>query len=207
MARARTKILVAGCATAIVAAAVIVVAGQFLVFWLAAESGGLTEFEHTDGALVITGHLNNNTLEDLQETIAAHPDVHTLILLDVPGSVGDESVIDLFYWVNDRGLATHIPADGHVASGGTDLFLAGAERTIEPGARLGVHSWQQISGRTEGDDREAPEHQTYLDLYQHVGIPEDFYWFTLQAAPPDDMYYLTSHEIDTFNLLTGDPDE
>ena len=43
--------------------------------------------------------------------------------------------------IRNRGIATHIAKDGMVASGGTDMFLAGAKRTIEIGAKLGVHSW------------------------------------------------------------------
>ena len=43
--------------------------------------------------------------------------------------------------VRNRGIATHLPADGEIASGGVDFFLAGVKRTAEAGAKIGVHSW------------------------------------------------------------------
>lgn len=37
-------------------------------------------------------------------------------------------------------LNSNIKPNGRVASGGTDFFLAGQKRVVEPGGKLGIHS-------------------------------------------------------------------
>ena len=49
---------------------------------------------------------------------------------------------------------------------------------------------------------DSAEHDLFLDLYADLGIPADFYWFTLSAAPADGMHYMSEEEILRFNLLT-----
>ena len=60
---------------------------------------------------------------------------------NVQGSVDDEANIAAARLVRERGLNTLIPGSGMIASGGTDFFLAGVKRTVQPGAKIGVHSW------------------------------------------------------------------
>lgn len=35
-----------------------------------------------------------------------------------------------------------------------------------------------------------------------MSIPEDFYWFTIQAAPASDIYNMTHEEMYEYKLLT-----
>ncbi|WP_052056445.1 hypothetical protein [Colwellia psychrerythraea] len=93
--------------------------------------------------------------------------------------------------------------DGMVASGGTDMFLAGVNRTIEAGARLGVHSWSDGSGKVALDyPRDHQEHIKYLDYYSVMGIPADFYWYTLEAASAENIHWMTAQEIAQYGILT-----
>lgn len=100
-------------------------------------------------------------------------------------------------------MITYLPAQGEIASGGTDLFLAGVRRIVERGARIGVHSWS-IDGADTGDTlaRDHPEHEVYLSYYRDVGIAEDFYWYTLQAAPPEDIHWMTEEEMALYVIYT-----
>jgi len=125
----------------------------------------------------------------------SHPQVRRLILFYVPGSANDVIMTEGAKLVYDLKLSTCIPSDGSVASGGTDLFAAGYNRYATPGAEIGIHSW-------EGDDvvgsdvpRDDPEHDRFLDLYDHVCIPRDFYWETLSYGLP--MHYISEEEIDS----------
>ena len=102
-----------------------------------------------------------------------------------------------------HGFNTHVPADGEIASGGVDFFLSGVERTVDTGALLGVHSWAAGDGTTGADvPRDDPQHQLYLDYYAEMGIPAEFYWFTLEAAPAEDIHPMTEAEIEKYGLLT-----
>jgi len=47
-----------------------------------------------------------------------------------------------------------------------------------------------------------PEHDLYLDYYADIGISEDFYWFTLDAAPANSIHWMTAEEMDRYGMLT-----
>ncbi len=182
-------------------------AGALLVAGLAACSFVSNAFPTTqftaDGSdVLVEGTLNAHTLEQFQEFMVDHPETERLVLLDVPGSVDDETNLQFGHLVRDLGLDTYLTADSEVHSGGTDLFLAGVERVMERGAIIGVHTWAE--GRHEGVDfpREDPVHDSYVDYTSRMLGAADFYWFTLEAASIDDSHELSEREIKRFGLLT-----
>lgn len=153
--------------------------------------------------LYISGEVFRNDLSKFKSVMSDNPGVKTLVLMDIPGSADDDTNLKIIALIRQMGLNTYLTKKSHVASGGTDLFLGGVNRIMERGARIGVHSWSD--GRNDGADfpDESSEHDMFLDLYQSIGISEDFYWFTLDAAPADDMHYMTEAEIAEFGLLTA----
>ena len=125
------------------------------------------------------------------------------MLTSVPGSADDEGNLELGRMLRGAGVTTYLPAQALVASGGTDLFLSGAKRIMERGAMVGVHSWADGDGTVGGKiPRDNPAHQMYLDYYREMGIPEDFYWFTLQAAPPEGIHWMTEAELQDYAIYT-----
>jgi hypothetical protein len=96
-------------------------------------------------------------------------------------------------------------SDAEIASGAVDFFLAGIKRTRESGSLIGVHSW--ASGRQEaadfpvGHENQLP----YIDYYVEMGFSQEdaeaFYYFTINAAPAADIYWMTDAEIDQYKLL------
>jgi len=42
----------------------------------------------------------------------------------------------------------------------------------------------------------------FLDFYREMEIPEEFYWFTLEAAPPQRIHWMSDEEIMHFGLVT-----
>ena len=107
--------------------------------------------------------------------------------------------------VRAANLATHVPADGDINSGAVDLFTAGAARTAEPGAILGVHAWCCEGELSAGElPRGSRAHGAQLTYFREMlgPIGEDFYFFTLDAAPFDDIHPMTPDEMDRFGLLT-----
>lgn len=163
----------------------------------------LTELR-VDGDLLYMAHeINSRTLDQFHRVMEASPEIETLVLTVVPGSVDDEINLQLGLEVHRRGLATHVPSGGLIASGGVDLFLAGVERTIEKGAFVGVHSWAAGGGRTGADlPRDHKSHRLYLDYYQAIDIPADFYWFTLESAPAGDMHWVSAEELERHGMIT-----
>ena len=160
------------------------------------------EFEVEGDVAVMRGVIGPSTPRVVHSLLREHPDLETIVMADVPGSMDDHANLRAARMVRERGLATHVPAGGEVASGGTDFFLAGVRRTAAEGARFGVHSWGGPGVDGAEVPRDDPEHAKYLEYYREMGIPEAFYWYTLEAAPADDIHWMTGEELELYEVLT-----
>ena len=170
---------------------------------LALNSIPTTEFTVDGSRLLMRGEINARTLEQFEAIYAANPGIKTLVELDVPGSVDDDTMIALAYRIRELGLNTHLTANSVVQSGGVDLFLAGVQRTMEPGAKIGVHSWSDGSRDAWEYRREAPEHEENRRYVEQMLGDDAFYWFTIYAATANDIHMMNDAEIRKYGLLTG----
>lgn len=151
----------------------------------------------------MSGVIGSSTPDAVQALLDDHPGVSTIVMLDVPGSGDDESNLEAARLVRAAGLAAHVPADGVIASGGVDFYLAGVRRTYVDGAEFGVHSWAAddgVSGADLPDD--DPQHDLFIDYYDEIGVDEGFYWFTLDAAPAESIHVMTDAELAEFDIGT-----
>lgn len=161
-----------------------------------------TKFEVKENAILMNGEINSKTFADLKKVVSENPKIKKIILKDVPGSLDDESNLKMMNWVREKGFVTHLEKDSHVASGGADFFLAGVERTMEKGAKIGVHSW--TDGEVEAKDlpKDHKLHQGYVKYTKKMLGTDDFYWFTINVAGANEIYYMTKEDIDNYKLLT-----
>lgn len=161
-------------------------------------------FEVSGTDAIMRGVIDSQAIAAVRNLIAEHPEVTRIVLQDVPGSLNDNANLRASRLVREAGLNTHVPADGVIASGGVDFFCAGVQRSAEvaAGARLGVHSWGTEEYRGDRVPRDDPAHQSYLDYYAEMGIPASFYWFTLEAAPPEGVHWMSTEEVDRYMLTT-----
>ena len=183
-----------------------------LVFGLVLIAGSCgvsgTEIAPQGDAFEITGEIDVSTRRELERALAADPSNREIRLTWVPGSVGDERALhEMGAFVRGQGLTTVVPSHGLVASGGTDMLVMGAQRVVEPGACIGVHSWyNSVFGRQTLSaaelPRDDPEHDLYLDFYDAMGISQSFYWFTISVAGPDEAHWMSPEEINGFGLST-----
>lgn len=155
----------------------------------------------TKDTLFMKGVIYSNTLKDIKGVLDENPQVTTLVMQEVPGSIDDEINLLASREIRKRNINTYIPKDGMVASGGTDMFLAGALRNAHKSAKIGVHSWSD--GEKGGNEypKNDSSHKKYLDYYKEMGIPTDFYWYTLDAADADNIHNMTVEEIKKYNIL------
>ncbi|MCW7553684.1 hypothetical protein NX722_13805 [Endozoicomonas gorgoniicola] len=160
-------------------------------------------FTVSDDTLIMNGVIDSNVKSKLQKALNASPKITSIVMENVEGSVDDEANLEAARLVRNHKLNTVIPSNGLVASGGTDFFLSGTNRTAQKGAKIGVHSW---AGEGIEDPVKLPrnhiEHQKYLRYYKEMGIPDEFYWYTLESAPSNDMHWMTSSEIKKYNITT-----
>ena len=90
----------------------------------------------------------------------------------------------IWSWVSCyANYTTYLPSGGVVASGGTDLLLAGVLRIVERGAKIGVHNWSDGSATGDTIARDAEAHRVYLDYYRELAIDQAFYGVPLVHAP------------------------
>lgn len=181
------------------------------------EPDGDTDIAEDNACLIVKGDtatmygiLGATSPALIEKLHRNHPNVTKIVMQDVPGSEDDEKALLADELVRKYKYHTHVPKDGHVASGGTDMFTAGLIRTIETGAKLGVHSWAEsddqgnaIAGSSY--PKSSLKHKPYHDFYKLMNIHVDFYWFTMNAAPADGIHYMTVAEMQKYNLLTSDP--
>jgi len=153
------------------------------------------------------GVIDHTTPGVVQALVDEHPEVTRIVMVDVPGSDDDPANLKASRLVREHGLETVVPSNGVIASGGVDFFTAGKTRVVEPCGKLGVHSWDEdgpdggiILGNEVPRDHEI--HAMFLEFYREMGIPGDFYWFTLEAAPPQRIHWMSDEEIVLYGLVT-----
>ncbi len=169
-------------------------------------------FDVSGEVAVMTGSIGADFVHRVCDLTSDAPAVAEVEMFDVPGSStpGNETLAGGLV-LRAAGMDTFLPADGRVESGGVDFFLAGEQRTVQDGGCLGVHSTEIDvgDGPVAAADlpRDDPEHQPFLEYFAALGIPTEFYWFTLEAAPPDGIHYLTPQEMVRFDVVTSAPPE
>ena len=158
--------------------------------------------------MTIEGRIKTNSSTLFNSVLAANAGVATVILENVPGTLDTDASFAIGRAIRSNGLATVVPAGGFIASGGTDIFLAGVTRTIsgpnttKQAGLIAVHSWE--AGYTRGSDlpTSSPLHQPFLTYYSDIGIPDSFYWFAINAATPDTFHVMTTAEISQHGVVT-----
>ena len=162
------------------------------------------QFEIAGNTAIMTGDLTSSSPDVVARLLEDNPQLEWIELLDCPGSTDDASAYVAARMIRNAGINTRVPADGDIASGAVDFFIAGVQRDVLAGGKVGVHSWSD--GAIEGSEVSAgdPEHDLYLEFYAEMGIASDFYWFTLNAAPSDGLHYMTRDELQQYGLISFD---
>jgi hypothetical protein len=154
---------------------------------------------------VMRGVTDARTPAQFSAMLRDHPQIATLEMADCPGTDDDGANLRLGRMIHARGITTHVPGNGWVASGAVELFLAGVRRSAEPGARFAVHSWEDYEGHGPSDFApDAPQNRAYLDYYRAVGMSESearaFYAMT-NATPFSRPQYLSVDDLARFARL------
>lgn len=166
---------------------------------------GDTTLEIKGSEVFLNGTLGTKSYRQFKDLITQHPEVKTIVLQNVPGSVNDAVNMHTGRIIREAGLTTKVMADSKISSGGVDIFCAGKERIITQGAALGIHSWG--GGTLSADDfpKDHPAHQyqiAYFTMCLGESRGPDFYFRTLEAAPAGEMHWMDWEEIKEWNIAT-----
>jgi hypothetical protein len=162
------------------------------------ESGNSTVKVLGTKALV-NGTLGTKTYIQIDELIKNHPEVNTLELQQIDGSINDAINMHTGRLIRNAQLSTFIPVNGDVNSGGVDLFAAGFTREYTAGGKVGVHSWCCVNGQSAHLlSKDAPEHGSQLTYFREIlgkELGPEFYFFTINAASSDNIHLMTQFEL------------
>lgn len=142
----------------------------------------------------LVGITDERSPRDFAAMLNDYPELAVLELVECPGTFDDIANLELGRMIRRNGIATHVPAHGSVRSGAVELFVAGAVRSIDQGARFAVHAWEDDSGMEANDySLSAPENRKYLAYYREMGMSVEragaFYAMT-NSVPFEDALWL-----------------
>lgn len=162
-------------------------------------------FEVDGTSAYVFGTTDSHSHNLVKNFVRENPEVERLILQAMPGTLDMDTNRRVVMDIRAAGLATHVPADGRIASGAVDWFIAGSPRTIECGALIGVHSWGSKLGERGDQTFYDGQYRTQRWFLNKMGVDPDFYEFTRSAAGPNDIYWLSVDEMLRFGLIEKDP--
>lgn len=163
----------------------------------------ITEFTVKGDRLFMNREINSQTPGQLKKILDKNPHITTIVEQVVTGSNDDEVLFPMARMVRKRGLNTHLTSKSIIYSGAVDFFLAGVKRTMERGAKIGVHSWSNGFKDAKDYPRDAREHEMNRKYIADMLGKDDFYWFTIYAAPAAGIHEMSEDEIIQYKLLTG----
>jgi|FLOH01.1.fsa_nt_gi hypothetical protein len=170
------------------------------------SSAGTSTFRLHNNLAFLNGELGSGTYLQVEYLIAAHPEIDTLVFENVPGSLNDDINVYTGRLIREAGFHTTVASNGLIASGGVALFCAGVTRTLEPGARVGVHAWS-IPGQDIDPAILPPNHHAHRAQLQYfremLDLGEEFYFFTLHAAPFANVLWMTDAQIAKYGLASA----
>jgi hypothetical protein len=158
-------------------------------------------------AIILNGVINSSALDEFKALANKNSKIRRIQIVNCEGSINDEVNLKLAKYIYENKYDIHLLDNGVIASGGTDLFLAGRKRSIGTHTKIGVHSW---AGRNDITATDFPvghdNHLPYINYYVSVEFTqqqaENFYYFTINAAPADSIHWMTDAEITQYNLTT-----
>ena len=168
---------------------------------------GTIRFEIDGQTASVYGGTDSTSYSVTKRFLDDNPQVRHLVLKRMPGTVDADTNLRIARMIRRRGLSTHLERRSYIASGAVDLFLSGTARTMDCGAKIGVHSWSYhsqnnigvFSPKNLGSDRRQSVQEKFL---RDMGIDPRFYAFTRDVADADEIYILLPKDVARFGLLT-----
>ncbi len=162
----------------------------------------MTKISIQHDKMYLLGDFNSKSYKQVTKALRTHPKVKTIVLTASSGSLDDDTTFKLARYIRSKGLNTYLLSNSVIASGAVDLFLSGTQRTIEHGAKIGVHSWSDGSKQAKDFPRDHQDHQLNANYIKDMMGTDAFYWFTINAAPADAIYWMKKDEVQRYKLAT-----
>lgn len=155
----------------------------------------------------LDGVIDSNSLFQFNRMLNQHPGIEVIIFEQAPGSLDDVVNYEIGRIISDLNIDTHIADNGIIASGAVDLFLAGRFRTRGFNTAVAVQSWSDSFGNQGSDyPQNSSVHDFYINYYLSIGmgvqLANDFYFFSINAADSDELYFMDESEIQFYLIFS-----
>ena len=159
-----------------------------------------------DTTIVVNGDMGSRVDNQLERLLDKYPNIRYVVMEECPGSRDDEELFKAARMIHNRGFHIHLPSHAKIESGAVDFFLSGINRTMDEGAKIGVHAWSDGNSSATEYPVGHEEHQIYIDYYMSIGYSEQdaesLYFFIINAASPDDIHYMSIQEVNDYQILS-----
>lgn len=186
----------------IITAIVIAIGAAVAIYTATRPDYGLLKFQVRGTTAYGNGSTNGSSVSQVGRFLDDNPGVETLVFKWMQGTSDADRNLLIARKIRKRNLHTHLDKNSFIASGALDLFLAGTQRTMECGARVGVHSWSAGPNYHPAKIGHDPRQKLQEKYLRDMGIDPAFYVFTREAALPHELHILSNEEITKFGLLT-----
>ncbi len=165
---------------------------------------GTSTIKFQGNKAILNGKIGMKTYAQIQNILNKHPEINTLILGEILGSVDDKINEEIGQLIKKSNLSTKLIASSKITLGGVKIFLSGNKRIITRGAKIGVNSWD--NGGYKGKDlpKDHPIHQ-YKTPYYDLCLGDkgtDFYFYTLKTNLTNDIIWLNEEQLNTWSIAT-----
>ncbi len=167
---------------------------------------GIFSVQENETTVIADGVIRTRSLDDFNDMISRYPNIDRIVMHDMPGSADDDANVEIGRAVYQAQIDMHIEDGYDIASGAVDLFLAGRVRTKGQNTRFGVHAWADGNSSATDYPEDSEEHDLIINYYKDIGMTEEeartFYFYTIYAAPAEDIHWMTDAEVEQYNMLT-----
>lgn len=164
----------------------------------------------TGGELTMTGTIDLGAATRFADEIAARGEYVETVVLDSPGGSVDDALA-IGRLVHEKGLATKVASGSLCASSCPVIFASGAERYAGRDAAIGVH--QIYAAALAGGTADAlsvagvamsDAQLVTADITRHLALTgvDPALWLHALETPPEQLYYFSTEEMETFKLVT-----
>ena len=157
------------------------------------RTGGFSLPDDNPRAIALNGDITEGAYSAYQAALRLRPEADTLILNSFGGKVGE--ALQIARDVHLREFRTAVSTECYSAC--AYIFMAGTWRSLDEGARLGVH---QIYGAPDAAEAQAG-FALVFDALREFGVADSVISIMLRTRP-DDMHVFSRSEIADFGLVT-----
>ena len=164
-------------------------------------------YEVVGNKAYLKGTLGHKGYKNTVKMISENPQVSYIVLDDIPGCVNDYYNQQTCYLIKEKNIQTIALAGAQISDGGSDFLFSGLNPLVSDSSYVGVSGWKTRGKEAVELDKKHEDHKFFTKFYDSININSDLYWYTLDKASSDEIYWMPYKDITNMNLAKVTPDK